>query len=81
MSCERVLDIEKAKAFYFDDTKIKNPDNYTKLLIILIRDALNNKDIEDIELLDMLIGDHVRSGRRINEGSFYFHKKGNINYP
>jgi len=81
MSGEIIFDIEKAKTFYFDDTKITNPDNHTKMLITLIREAFNEEDIDDIKLLDMIIDNHIQSGRRINEGTFYFYKKGHIKYP
>jgi ribonucleotide reductase beta subunit family protein with ferritin-like domain len=72
MSEENVFDIKKAREFYFDDTKITNPDGYTKQLITLIREAINNENIEKIKLLDMIIGNHVQSGLRINEGFVYF---------
>jgi hypothetical protein len=75
------LNVQKAKEFYFDDTKFTNPDNYTKKLLSLIRESLTNENIEDFKLLDMLIGDHIQSGRRIDEGEFYFRNKGIIYYP
>jgi hypothetical protein len=52
MSEENVFDIKKAREFYFDDTKITNPDGYTSNNFTIVIEAIKN---DKIKLLDMAI--------------------------
>lgn len=70
------LNVTKAREFYFDDKNFENyNDGYTRQLLTLIRTAINENNIDKIELYDMIIGDHIRRGITINEGIVYIPKK------